>query len=62
MLLLKSCTQNTIRFEKLSSGHTTGKAQFPFQFQRRAMTNNVNVGDRKNKRKAGPGKGQKRNL
>ena len=30
-----------IKFEKLSSGHRTGKGQFSFQSQRKAMTKNV---------------------
>ena len=30
-----------IKFEKLSSGHRTGKGQFSFQSQRRVMPNNV---------------------
>ena len=34
-LLLKCCTQY------VSSGHRTGKGQFSFQFQRKAMPNNV---------------------
>ena len=29
------------QFEKLSSGHRTGKGQFLFQFQRKAMPKNV---------------------
>ena len=29
------------QFGKLSSGHRTGKGQFSFQFQRRAMPKNV---------------------
>ena len=35
------CTQYASKFGKLSSGHRTGKSQFSFQFQRRAMPNNV---------------------
>ena len=35
-MLLKCCTQYASKFEKLSSGHRTGKSQFPFQCQRRA--------------------------
>ena len=30
-----------IEFGKLSSGHTTGKGQFPFQSRRKAMPKNV---------------------
>ena len=33
MMLWKCCTQNASKFEKLSSGHRTGKAQFSFQSQ-----------------------------
>ena len=29
------------KFGKLSSGHRTGKGQFSFQFQRRAMPKNI---------------------
>ena len=35
--LWKCCTQYTSKFGKLSSGHRTGKGQFSFQFQRKAM-------------------------
>ena len=38
---LKCCTQYASKFGKLSSGHRTGKSQFSFQFQRRAMPKNV---------------------
>ena len=41
MILLKYCTQYASKFGKLSSGHWTGKAQFSFQFQRKAMPKNV---------------------
>ena len=41
MMLLKSCTEYVSKFEKLNSGHRTGKVQFSFQFQRRAMPKNV---------------------
>ena len=34
----KYCTQYASKFEKLSSGHRTGKGQFPFQSQRKAMS------------------------
>ena len=37
----KCCTQYTSKFGKLSSGHRTGKGQFSFQYQRRAMSKNV---------------------
>ena len=37
MMLWKCCTQYASRFGKLSSGHRTGKGQFSFLFQRKAM-------------------------
>ena len=37
MLLLKCCTQYASKFGKLSSGHRTGKGQFSFQSQRKAI-------------------------
>ena len=40
-VLLKCCTQYASKFGKLSSGHRTGKGQFSFQSQRRAMPKNV---------------------
>ena len=40
-MLSKCCTQYFSKFGKLSSGHTTGKGQFPFQSQRKAMPKNV---------------------
>ena len=40
MMLLKCCTQYANKFGKLSSGHRTGKGQFSFQFQRKAMPKN----------------------
>ena len=40
-MLLKCCTQYASKFGKLSSGHRTGKGQFSFQSQRKAMSNNV---------------------
>ena len=39
--LLKCCTQYAGKFGKLSSSHRTGKGQFSFQSQRRAMPKNV---------------------
>ena len=33
--------QNASKFGKLSSGHRTGKCQYSFQYQRKAMPNNV---------------------
>jgi len=41
MMLLKCNTGYVTKFEKLSSGHRTGKGQFSFQSQRRAMPKNV---------------------
>ena len=37
MTLWKCCTQYASKFGKLSSGHGTGKDQFSFQSQRKAM-------------------------
>ena len=37
MMLWKCCTQYASKFGKLSSGHRTGKVQFSFQSQRKAM-------------------------
>ena len=39
--LWKCCTQYARKFEKLSSGHRTGKGQFSFQSQRKAMLKDV---------------------
>ena len=41
MMLLKYCTQYTSKFGKLSSGYRTGKGQFSFQSQRRAIPKNI---------------------
>ena len=41
MILWKCCTQYASKFGKLSSGHMTGKGQFSFQSQRKAMPKNV---------------------
>ena len=38
---LKGCTQYAGKFGKLSSGHRTGKGQFSFQSQRKAMPKNA---------------------
>ena len=38
---VKCCTQYASQFGKLSSGHRTGKGQFSFQFQRKAMPKNA---------------------
>ena len=40
-MLLKCYTQYASKFGKHSSGHRTGKGQFSFQSQRRAMQKNV---------------------
>ena len=40
MMLWKSCSQYASKFGKLSSGHRTGKGQFSFQSQRKAMPKN----------------------
>ena len=37
----KSCTQYASKFGELSNGHRTGKGQFSFQSQRKAMPKNV---------------------
>ena len=41
LVLLKCCTQYVSKFGKLNRGHRTGKGQFSFQSQRRAMPKNV---------------------
>ena len=41
MILWKCCTQYARKFGKLSSGHRTGRGQFSFQFQRKAMPKNA---------------------
>ena len=40
-MLLKCYTQYVSRFGKLSSGHRTGKGQFSFQSQRKAVLKNA---------------------
>ena len=40
-MLWKCCAQYVSKFGKLSSGHRTGKGQFSFQSQRKAMPKNV---------------------
>ena len=37
MMLFKCCTQYASKLGKLSGGHRTGKGQFSFQSQRKAM-------------------------
>ena len=41
MMLWKCCTQYASTFGKLSRGHRTGKGQFSFQSQRKAMPKNA---------------------
>ena len=41
MTLWKCCTHYASKFGKLSSGHRTGKVQFSFQSQRKAMPRNA---------------------
>ena len=41
MMLWQCCTQYANKFGKLSSGHRTGKDQFSFQSQRKAMPKNA---------------------
>ena len=41
IMLLQCCTQYASKFGKLSSGHRTGKGQFSFQSQRKAMPKNA---------------------
>ena len=38
---VKVLTQYASKFEKLKSGHTTGKGQFSFQSQRKAVPKNA---------------------
>ena len=41
MEVMECCTQYASKFGKLSSGHRTGKGQFSFQSQRKAMPKNA---------------------
>ena len=41
MMLWRCCTQYASKFGKLSSGHRSGKGQFSFQSQRKAMPKNA---------------------
>ena len=41
MMLCKCCTQYASKFGRLSIGHRTGKGQFSFQSQRKAMPKNA---------------------
>ena len=43
MMLWKCCTQYASKCGKLSSGHRTGKGQFSFQSQRKAMPKNAQI-------------------
>ena len=43
MMRLKCCTQYANKYGKLSCGHRTGKGQFSFQSQRKAMPKNVQM-------------------
>ena len=43
MIPWKCCTQYASKFGKLSSGHKTGKGQFSFQSQRKAMPKNAQI-------------------
>ena len=42
-MLWKCCTQYASKFGKLSSGHRTGKGQFSFQSQRKAVPKNAQI-------------------
>ena len=42
-MLWKCCTQYASKFERLNSGHKTGKGQFSFQSQREEMPKNVQL-------------------
>ena len=41
MMLFKCCAQYASKFGKLNSGHRTGKGQFSFHSQRKAMPKNA---------------------
>src|SRR5574337_543779 len=45
MMQCKCCTQYASKCGKLSSGHRTGKGQFSFQSQRKAMPKNAQTID-----------------
>ena len=38
---VKCCIKYVSKFGKLSSGHSAGKGQFPFQLKQKAIPNNV---------------------
>ena len=40
---IKCYTQDASKFEKLNNGHRTGKGQFSFQSQRKAMPKNAHT-------------------
>ena len=40
-MLLECCTPNASKYGKLNNGHSTGKGQFSFQFQRNTMPRKV---------------------
>ena len=42
-MVLKYCTQYASKFGNLSSGYRTGKGQFSFQSQRKAMPKNAQI-------------------
>ena len=42
-MLWKRCTQYVSKFGEISSGHRTGKGQFSFQSQRKAMPKNTQI-------------------
>ena len=41
MMLWKCCAHYARKYGKFSSGHRTGKGQFTFQFERKAMSKNA---------------------
>ena len=43
VMLLKCCSHYASKFGKLSNDHRTGKCQFSFKSQRRAMPKNVQI-------------------
>ena len=50
-MMLKCCPQYASKFGKLSNGDRTGKGQFSFQYERKAMPKNVQtIINRNNKR------------
>ena len=42
-MLLKCCIPYASKFGELSSSHRTGKGQFSFQYQRKAVPKNVQI-------------------